>query len=167
MVTVRVWEQDGFGYIDFGRRSQVHAYDVNQAWVMIDTFLKLGRLVHDKGASPASLLPDRSSKQVLIKMHQLHVCVNWGTDDQILAFTADELFNIADTMTQAAYKVERDIRGLLPSKQDVNDMEEVLITDRHKVIQQAFKNIERPNVNELQVSTPHSFLSKLIRKPWR
>lgn len=167
MITVRVWEQDGFGYVDFGRKSKVHSYDLNQAWTMIDTFLKLGRLVHDRGASPSTNLKSRSSKEVLIKMHQFHVCVNWGTDDQIIPFTVNELFSIADTMTQAAYKIERDLRGLKPSKKDVSDMEEVLITDRHKVIQQAFNNIKRPNVNELKVTTPHSFLSRLIRKAWR
>lgn len=167
MITVRVWEQDGFGYIDFGRKSAVHSYDLNQAWTMIDTCLKLGRLVHDRGASPASNLAQRPSNEVLIKMHQLHVCVNWGTDSQILAFTANELFNIADTMTQAAYKVERDIRGLKPTKKDVSDMEEVLITDRHKVIAHAFKNVQRPAMNGVSVTTPHSFLSRLIRKAWR
>jgi hypothetical protein len=156
---------DGYVAVDWAKPIEALVLEPHEAHCIADVLLKLSeKAVHGRPSKFHGGAPD-----VRMKVQGRYACVHFGQALQVWHFTKTEASQIGHGLRDLAYKAERNERGLLPTKHDVDRMEEALVGEGgHRIIQHAPGAPTVPDSGGgLRVVPQGSFLSRLIRQVWR
>lgn len=163
LVERRFGIQSGYVSVDWHHPVHEMVLEPREAHGLADLFQRFSLCAAD--ALPSTFT---GSPAIRMKAQDRWVCIHWGAGLAVMWFTKGEAARIADGLREVAYKAERNERGLLPNRHDVDTMEEALVGEgRHRIIQHAPAAQAMDDGGGVRVLPQGSFLSRLIRRPWR
>jgi Glu-tRNA(Gln) amidotransferase subunit E-like FAD-binding protein len=165
LVQVKMYDVDGVAFIDFGRVVSYQMLTVIQAFEFVDGLHRLGQKIGVNGVSKS--IKKRHTEEISVTVQNQYVCIDWHSHKQVHWYTVREVFELCNTIIQAAYKAERNSKGhILLSAKDVRDIQDYYVSDKLQVIQDKVDKA----LNELDggiVIKSVGYISQFIKRAWR
>lgn len=153
--------------LTFERPAKELVFTPEQAFMWGDQLGGLAQRLHTRGESPSLL---HSATPVQITLRGVLVVMAFQQPTTTLTMTVLDAYHLSDELIVVAQKAEKRARGLHPTKQDVNNMEEALAgVGHHTITQHRPGELWTPSTNGshgVSLVRRLPMLSRLIRKPW-
>lgn len=165
LVQVKMYDVDGVGFIDFGRSVSYQMLTPYQAFEFVDGLHRLGQRIGVNETSKS--VKKRHTNEISVDVKGKYVCIDWHSNKQVHWYTVREIFELCNTIIQAAYKAERNSKGhILLSAKDVKDIQDYYVSDKLQVIQDQVDKA----LNQLDggiIINSVGYISQFIKRAWR